>query len=298
MSWYFFAILAAVVWAVSNVIDRVTYTKFIKKAVTPMLVFAVLELLTVAILAVTTGIDSFSPYETLLGLIAGFTYSLMFVFYVLAVRREEISKVVPLFGLAPIFVMVLAAVTLGEVFTPLVYIGIALTLLGAVTLSVQRGGRFRFNAAFWFMVGAAASAAVTEVVSKHLLNSHDYWSVFAYTRGISGLTLLPIALWGGQELAGMIRQRRIKVLSLIFLAEALNMMGILCILIAASKGYVTLVNAITQIQPFIVLLLAVLLSRVAPQILKEEGGLRVFIRKLGSITIMFIGVILILWLQA
>jgi drug/metabolite transporter (DMT)-like permease len=216
---------------------------------------------------------------------------------VLAVRREEISKVIPLFGLAPVFVAVMAAVLLGEVFSPLTYIGIALVLGGAITLSVQRVEGFRFNAAFWLMIGAAASVAVTEIASKYLLGKHDYWSVFAYTRCASALSLIPIALWKNRELFDMIRQRESKVIGLMVSAELLNMLGILSVVIAASKGYVTLVNALTQVQPFIVLVLAALLSRVVPQLIREEGGMRVFARKLGSITVMFIGVVLILSLQ-
>lgn len=297
MPWYFFALLAATLWAFSNIIDRVTYTKYIKQAMTPMLVLGILELVTVAIIAVTAGIEHFTIFQTLIAILAGATYSSMCICYVLAVRQEEISKVIPLFGLAPVFVALIAAVTLGEIFSPLTYTGITLVLAGAVTLSVQKVEGFRFNAAFWLMIGAAASIAITEVSSKYLLGFHTFWSVFAYTRGISALFLIPIALWGNRELLDMIRNRRTKVVGLMLLAESLNMLAILSILVASSKGFVTLVNAITQVQPFIVLLLAVLFGKIAPQILREEGGKRVFIRKLGSITVMFIGVLLLLKFQ-
>jgi drug/metabolite transporter (DMT)-like permease len=263
-----------------------------------MMVLGVIQVISVAIVMLTIGVERFTLGQTLLAVLAGLTYSSMCVCYVYAVRQEEISKVIPLFGFAPIFVALLAALMLGEIFPPLTYVGIALILAGAVTLSVQRVEGFRFNAAFWFMITAAASVAVTEVASKYLLGFHDYWSVFAYTRGISALSLIAVAWPVRHELYGMLRRRRTKVVGLMCSAELLNMLAILSVLVASSKGYVTLVNSITQVQPFIVLLFAVLLSRLAPQILQEEGGMRVFVRKLGSITVMFIGVLLVLGLQS
>jgi hypothetical protein len=75
--------------------------------------------------------------------------------------------------------------------------------------------------------------------------------------------------------------------------ETFNLFGVLFITIAVSIGYITLVNALSSIQPFSILLFAVILSIFFPFILKEEIGKSIVAQKLIAIILMFIGAILI-----
>lgn len=75
--------------------------------------------------------------------------------------------------------------------------------------------------------------------------------------------------------------------------ETVNLFGVLFITIAVSAGYVTLVSALSSIQPFFILLFTVILSIFYPHILKEEVGRSVIFQKFLAIILMFIGVILI-----
>jgi len=75
--------------------------------------------------------------------------------------------------------------------------------------------------------------------------------------------------------------------------ESLNLLGVLFITIATSIGYVTLVNALSSIQPFFVLLFTVLLSIFYPSILKEELSKSIIFLKILAIVLMFSGAILI-----
>jgi len=69
--------------------------------------------------------------------------------------------------------------------------------------------------------------------------------------------------------------------------------GILFSIIATSISYVTLVNALSSVQPFFVLLFTVLLSIFFPHIIKEEINKSIMFLKVLAIILMFIGVILV-----
>jgi drug/metabolite transporter (DMT)-like permease len=67
----------------------------------------------------------------------------------------------------------------------------------------------------------------------------------------------------------------------------------LCSVAAVSLGPVTLVTALSSLQPFFVLVFALLLSRFLPGVLKEETGRSTVFLKLASIALMFAGAVLI-----
>jgi uncharacterized membrane protein len=294
MTWLLFAVLAAFLWALTNIIDKITLSKLVKQPMTPVIVVGVLGLIAAGVVAATTGIEPFSPTQMLLGLLAGIAYTLMSVCYSKAVQLEEISKIIPLFALSPLFITVVAAITLHEVFSVAKYVGIAIVLVGAITLSVQHIQSFKFNKAFWLMVGSAASITATEIISKYLLGFHHYWSVFAFTRIGTFLAIIPIFWIYKDEIISLIQHKRLNALGFMTLSETFNLLALLSLIVASSIGYVTLVNAATQVQPFIVLALTVLMSVLMPHILKEEQGLKIFVRKFGSISLMFAGVVLLL----
>jgi hypothetical protein len=62
---------------------------------------------------------------------------------------------------------------------------------------------------------------------------------------------------------------------------------------AVSLGPVTLVTALSSLQPFFVLVFALLLSRFLPGVLKEETGASTVLLKPASIALMFAGAVLI-----
>lgn len=297
MSWAFFSILAATFWSTGNIIDKIVLSKLVKNPMTPMIMLGIASTLVAVIVGLGGGLAGFTLSQTLLALLAGITYAFMNVCYLKAVQLEEISKIIPLFSLSPLMIAIVAAITLHEIFTLPTYLGIALILVGAITLSVQRLQSFSFNRAFWLMVGAAASITATEVIQKYLLGFHPYWSVFGYSRLGSLLVIVPVAWVNKEEIRSMVRGRRFKAIGFMSVSETLNVSALLSIVFASSIGYVTLVNAITQVQPFIVLALSVIASFLIPHIFKEEQGLKIFARKFGSISIMFVGVILLLKFQ-
>ena len=294
MNWVTYALLAALLWACCNVIDKIILSKYIKRPLTVIIIYGFFSLLALVVVSTAIGIQSFSAKDMGLAILAGMTITLMSICYSYAIRREEVSKLIPLFSLGPVFIAVFAAIMLDEVFAPYKYLAILLILVGAVTLSTKKLGKLRFNTAFWLMVVAAACVACTELLSKYLLRSHDFWSVFAYMRLGAVLAVIPIFLKEHDELFGLIHKRKLKLMSIISFSAILNILAILFVVIASSKGFVTFVNAITQVQPLFVLLLTILLGYTVPHMLKEEQSVKILVKKFGSISIVFAGSVLLI----
>ena len=292
MDWIVLSILAALLWSVVNVVDKYVISKFIDKLIVPVIITGAIGFVASLVIFFTHGFLYLSLSNILLAIVAGFLYILMNILYYNAIKIEEISKVVPLFFIAPIFILVIAAIFLGEVFTLPKYIGIFLLVFGAVLISSKKLS-FNFGRAFWIMILAALVLAVNQVITKYLLNFADFWTVFAYIRIGAFIALLPAIIINIKTFKEIFKKYGFKPFGLMIAGESLNFIGTICIALAAVTGFITLVNALSSVQPFFILLFTVLISIFYPQILKEEIGKAVVSRKIIAIAIMFAGVILI-----
>jgi len=291
--WALFSILAAICWAAANTIDKYILTKWVRQPFIPVIILGLIGLIASMMVHFVYGFSFLSYSNILLALIAGIFYILMAVFYFKALKIEEVSRVIPLFYLSPLFILLFAAIFLGEVFTLLKYLGIFLLVIGAILISAKNLSRINLGKAFWWMILSTLALSINQLLTKHLLNFADFWTIFAYTRLGAVIGLIPIAYIYFPELIDTVRRHGKRVVIVISTSETITILGVLLITIAASIGYVTLVNALSSIQSFFVLLFAVILSIFYPAILKEEIGKSVIFQKLIAIISMFIGAILI-----
>ena len=291
--WIIFSVLAALSWALVNVVDKYILTKWVRKPIVPVMILGIIGLLAGAFIYLFQGFAPLSPVNITLAFAAGILYILMAIFYFKAAKIEEISRIIPLFYLAPLFILILATIFLGEVFTPIKYLGIALLIIGAVFISSKNFVKISLGKPFWFMILATLSIAGNQVITKYLLDFADFWTIFAYTRIGSVFILVPIFYFSFKDLVSTIKEHGKKTVIVMSANETLNLVGVLFITIAASVGFITLVNSLSSIQPFFVLLFTVMLSVFYPKILKEEIGKSTLLKKTIAIILMFIGALLI-----
>jgi len=294
MSWVLFSILSAAVWAIVNTVDKYVLTKLVRKPVTPLIILGIIGLISSFFVYLFHGFSYLSYFNIALAFFAGILYVIGVLFYFKAVKIEEISRVIPLLYLSPLFVSILAAAFLREIFTPIKYLGIFLLVTGAVSISSKNFIKFGFGKAFWFMVVASLTLSLNSVITKYLLNFVDFWTIFSYIRIGAFFALIPIFFFSFKDLKLAVRENGKKTIIVMSLNEILALFAVILITIAMTKGYVTLVNALSSVQPFFVLLIAVILSVFYPKILKEEIGKSAILLKLIAITLMFVGVILII----
>ncbi len=292
MSWIIFSILAAITWALVNLIDKCFLVKHVKKPIILVIILSIVGAFIGPLIYFVNGFSELSYLHMFLSLFVGVFYILTTFFYFKAIMIEEISRIVPLFYLTQIFIALFAAVFLGEVFSFTKYLGIFLLILGAILISTKKISKISLGKAFWYMVFGSLSSAIADVLTKYLLNYSDYWTIFSYSRLGTFLFIAPIFFIKSKDIALLIK--RPKIFGMVSFNEVLNLVGVLFVTIAASIGYITFVRALSTLNSFFVLVFTILLSIFFPKILKEEINRSTILLKAVSIVLIFIGFILII----
>lgn len=180
MTWAIFSILAALSWSISNLIDKYVLTKWARNSLIAMVDTGFIWLGVGIIVYFVHGFSYLSYFNIFLAVSTGIFTIFLYVFYFKALHIQEASRIIPLFYLSPLFILILAAVFLNEIFTPLKYLGILLLIAGAILISAKNISKISFGKAFWWMVLAAVFGSINALLGKYLLNLTDFWTVFGY----------------------------------------------------------------------------------------------------------------------
>ncbi|MEK7619568.1 MAG: EamA family transporter [Patescibacteria group bacterium] len=294
MSWVLLSIVAGFAWAIVNVIDKVVFVRWKLSPEVFFLLISIAFFLSGVVMWPFLGFPIPPQQELLLAGISGCLYFLCFVFYYRALKNEEVSRVVPLWYLSPLFIIVFAALFLGERLTYFHIGGVVLLVFGAMTVTA----RGLFSRPRWGVLGLMIAAdilfAASAVIGKQLMDGGmDLWTYYALSRVAGIVVVVPalILLW--QPLCTAIRTNGMTFLWVIGLEELLNVGGDIAWLLAIGIGSATLATALSSSQPFFVLLIVLALGHVAPRLLDDEVGTRALAQKAFSIASIIVGAILV-----
>ena len=291
--WAILSVSAALCWATSNIIDKTVLTKWVKNPSLPIIISGTAWLVFGVAIYFIKGLSHLSPLNAFLAILTGAFSIVGWLFYLKAMQIQEASRIVPLSNLSKVFVLILAAVFLGEILTPIKYFGVFLLIAGAILISINRSFKISFEKAFWWIVLTAVFYSVNTILIKYLLNFADYWTVFGYKCAGIFISALPVTFLYFGELAKTVKRHGKRVFIAMAASESITALGILLSFIAMSIGYVSLVNSLYATQPLFVLLFTVLLSIFFPSILKEEISKSTIFLKVLAITSIVLGVILV-----
>lgn len=259
MLWIILTILAVILWAGSQLIDKYVLEKYIRQPLICVIVTGFIGLIFSLVIFLKNFVY-LAPHIFGLCFGVGIFYIALAACYFKALKIEEASRVVPLFSLDAIFVLILATLFLGEVLTPIKYLGVFLLVCGAILISAKRDFRLRNTKAFWLMISAAFFGALFFVFTKYLLNFADYWTIFAYIKIGAFVAILPLLYIYLPELKRTIKAHGKRVLGLMTATETLTVLGVLSFTAALSFGYVSLAVGLSEIEPLFVLLFVSLIS--------------------------------------
>ena len=293
MYWILFSLLATFLWALGNIIDKYILSKWIEKPIIPVMFVGIIGLLSSVAIYFFQGYETLSNINIAWSFLAGTLYILTNIFYYEAIKLEEASRIMALFQITPLFVSIIAAMFLEEIFVATTYFGIILLVIGAIIISSKNSITLKFEKPFFFMILASFSWASMMVITKSLLNFADFWTIFSYSRIGTIFVLIPIFYFNFSEVLLAIKEKGKKIILIASIPESIGIMAILLITIASVDGYVTIVNALMSLQPLFVLVMAVTLSKFYPKIIKEEIGKSTVLKKIIAIIIMMIGAFLI-----
>jgi len=294
MEWYVFALLAPAFWALNNVFIKFLITnKF--KSYFPM-IFTLIScdaVFAAAILVFGTVKYSF-PYS-LLAITVGMMPLAAFWFYSKALITEEVSRIVTLFQLIPVFVVFLSVIFLNEILGIQKYLGISLIVIASILISYKKASKKPFSVALKFMIPFGIIIAAYTIADKTLLGYLDYWTVFFWNilGAFIGVFLMLTLSKPRIEITKKILVVGKKTVFTTFIGEGLYVIGTICSLIALSLVDASLASSLFGLQPFYVFFYTIVLSLFLPNILKEKINRESLLLKASAIALMFLGTWLI-----
>ena len=197
----------------------------------------------------------------------------LIMFY--ALRRDEVSRVIPVIYTYPIFVAIMAMFLLGESLTQLKWLAIVIVVAGAILISVRPGisSSIKWPAKTTLLLfGASLLFAASDVASKFVLADISAWNLLWINMFLlSAVLLIPSIRPATLNQWRKLKQKKI-VIAFLTSESTLAMVGIGLMLMAIERGPVSLVSAIAGSRPAFVVVFALILSRTLPDFLNWEPG--------------------------
>jgi drug/metabolite transporter (DMT)-like permease len=209
-------------------------------------------------------------------------------------QNEEVSRVTALENVYPIFVLLGAAVFLGETLTLKHYIGGLLLTVGAVLVSYRfkgNGGLPGISPAVKQFYVYWAFTAFYYLALKYLLASMNEWNLFAWSSVGNLLMVAPLLTDEGVRRDALnFFGNHTSAIGALLSEETFHSLGVICSISAIALGSVSLVTTVGTLQPFMILISVVALSQFKPGLISEELNSGALVQKFMSVVLVSIGI--------
>jgi len=294
VEWFYFALLSSVLISGVNIIDKILISDY----KIPPLVYVLVISATSLMPLVTLAFFHLTPLP--LGILA-FTILVGFVriYYTLpyfkALMVEEVSRVIPLLQLTPVFVLILSSLVLHEALRPQDYVAFGLLVLGGTLFAIRLTKGIRISLAFYLMILASFLLALYSVALKYLFSIQDFYTIFIWVQIAGFITFFQLVPFRPfrNSLTKTYKVTSRKIGIILVAEQAVAYVSVYAYNYAIAQGPITLISSVGATQPLFVLLFATILSYRFPRVLKEElTKMDVALKVLGLVAI-FAGTYLI-----
>jgi len=300
MSWILFAIISYFLNAVTAIIDKFLLNKSVPSPKAYAFYVGLLSIFAVVFLPF--GVVWPGLLSVIKDLIPGIIFFWLVFFFVTAVKKNEVSRVVTMIGgFAPIFTLGLSFFIFHERLRNLHFAAFGLLVLGGVLISLKRSGAGEIkkkltSIGVGISLAAAFFFALYYVSAKFIFsNGQPFISAFFWSRMgsfVAALFILLIPSWRIQILGA--RKTAGARGGVLFLTNKVVAAGAFILLNYSIKlGDVALVNAIQGVQYAFLFIIVVFLAKKYPKILEEKMSRWVMFQKLSAIIIIGSGLALL-----
>jgi drug/metabolite transporter (DMT)-like permease len=288
-NWLNYALLSAAILGAVNIIDaHILYKRIPSLKSYLLLIGTMLLVLGVTfsvIFPVKNGIAGSIVSAMSTGILR--TVAVIILFYTL--KKEEVSRSIPIFYTYPIFVALTAVPFFGEKMSSFQWLAVVAIAAGAVVLGVRRTKRsiFRLTFSFWLLLGAAVLMAGANILSKYSLETISNWNLYWITTLCMSVAFLGISFRHGTIEEVLSMRYRNRIAGLVMMNESLSIAGIGLTFLAVQLGPGSLAAALLASRPLFVLFYSLILGLIAPSFLIEGRSTRkgILVRAVGTIMI-------------
>ncbi len=294
------AILANFFWALVNIIDKYLVSRFCKDgSVGSILILS--SLFPIILIPLSYFLSDHSEILTSLQIgiliLSGALTTCWMYFYFSALFSDDVSTVIPLFQLVPVFALMFGFLILGEI-PLLIQLGSAgIVLVGSVILSLeQTTGKVKLKL---LMQLAASSSiiALMNVLFKYAAIDTDFWlSIMWQSVGtvFGGLTLFLLHKKYRIEFMTFIQENYGIGITLNALNETLALVGNVSFAYAILLAPIALIQTMGAYQPVFVLIIGLFVARFFPLWVGENTTRYALVQKTMGITLVIIGSVLLI----
>lgn len=298
MNWFFIALGAPFLWAVTNHIDKLLLDKYFKRCgVSTLIVFSAFAgVLTLPFLyLIDPRVFSVAPLHIALLLVVSLCTATSFFLYFHALDGEEASIVVVFYQLIPIFGYLFGYILLHEALGLMKLVAMGVILAGAliVSIEVDEENRFRLkHRTIYLMSAASVLVAAEAVLFKYVAVQESVWtSLFWQYVGMGVFALATYALVGScrAEIASVIRRNTAGTLLINIVNELIFLLGNFLFSYAYLLAPVALVLTVNAYQPLLVFIIGMVLTVLFPHLGTESIKLRHVMQKVLAMGIVGLG---------
>lgn len=301
VSWFSLAVLTAIFTSTVSIVDKIVVERFLRDRWSfPFFIAAFLGAYAVGLLAIrgALGLFRLPPVPVLaVALLPGVVHYISSVLYTRTLLLTDAATVAAITQTAPLFAVILGWWFFGELFGPLNYVGIALSVVCSALLSAEQtpAARRVLNPVLLMTLASAGLRSAGDLFVKITLQGQDYWNTFALSRA----ALLPITLLlllnreHRRLLAGALRANGLVLIPGMALLELLAIVPLVLSTVAYARGPLGPVSAVRYTTPLFVLGLTVTLNRIHRNLVPEGARSGSLLRRVVLTVGILTGVILI-----
>jgi drug/metabolite transporter (DMT)-like permease len=292
MTWLLFALLGPTLWAFGNVLDGALRRKFIPDDLTLTWVMSALRMPIALGLLFFTQVFSAGFWPFIILLISGFLLTMPFWFYYKALKKEDVSRIVVLIQIVPIFTLVIGHFVLNEQLTGIQGIAFLLLLSAGICAALKpTKKKLKLSSALLLMILATFLWAISDVLFKAYSASYgSFWD--AYTAYLLGGSLTVFVLY--KPMRRTAPKKIFRTLSFrgwvyVLLSYAFGTLGTVAFTYALTLGKVSLTSVMMGVQPLVALVIGVVLAPLLPELVKEDLSKKSLILKAISFVLVIAG---------
>lgn len=293
MSWFLFAIIAYFLYALVSTIDKFLLRQ---PATTKPVVFSfyigILSIFTFVLAPL--GLSWPGVGKFLFAVLAGLVFFIYLSLFFRALDLNETSRVIPIIGgVTPILVLFFSYLFLSEGLGIRQFVAFALLVFGGILISLKKkeGTISEGVKGVKYIIAALLFGSSYLVLAKFVFFQQNFISGFLWSRLGIVLGAILLLLWRPwrREIFSGARHATKGLSALLVSNKLIAGFGSLFLHLAISRGNVSLINAMQGTEYAFLFILALILSKKFPQILRERLSAGIIAQKIIAICLIGVG---------
>ena len=294
--WLVYAALAYLLWAITNIVDKVFLNRYFKNPVVYCVFGGIFQIIVLVLLPYFK-FASLSGPDILFGLASGALFFAALLPYFKALSQDDATIVVPLGSLTPVLVLIASFVFLGEHLDMGQWAAFALFVAGGFLLSVKGFAiqKIQFTLALRWVLLSMMLFSGALILIKMTFAKVPFFEGFVLLRlGTFLAALCFFAKSGFRKKASESYKGLSRKAKAIFSSnQAMGILGQLFFNLAIAAASISLVNAAQGLQYLFLFAVSIPLSLYLPNVFKERLDKGSLIRKGIAILLIAVAICLV-----